>query len=162
MKAKYLFAIIGLMFISVLTMSFSNDKNVDVVPNEDNTIFVENLSNHAITTISNDGFEVMHETIGIYLAKDSSLEFIVKESHVNLKTLVVTDIYRSDSHKITFTYSLTSGATCYWTSPDGSMVSVIDTQGPTSMVSYYDSSGNLTRRYFTSDSAARSACAMMQ
>lgn len=106
--------------------------------------------------------EVFDQTLLIYKERNASFKFIEEKSFLDTKTNTVVDVYQLDNNKtLTVEYNLAFNNSCWWSTSNGT-VSVIDTAGPGAVVTYYDTSGNVTKRYVTSDAAARDVCAMMK
>jgi hypothetical protein len=139
---KFFFALIGIFLLSTSTQA--------------STFTITDESTNAVSFIHVDD-NLTDETLQIYLNE----EFTFESSYLELKTNKIVDTYVMENKTLTVIYNLGFNNNCWW-STSNSTVSIIDITGPGAVVTYYDTNGNITKRYVTSDAAARDGCAMMK
>lgn len=148
--------------MAVCLLSFTVEANVPVNDDQPIITVVDRTTGSEVTIQPILDVYLLDETLDVYRQKNVSFEFIKAKSFLDIKTNTVVDVYQLDNNKtLTVEYNLAFNNSCWWSASNGT-VSVIDTAGPGAVVTYYDTSGNVTRRYVTSDTAARDVCAMMK
>lgn len=148
--------------MAVCLLSFTVEANVPVNHDESTITIVDETTGSEVTIQPIFDVYLLDETLDVYRQKNASFEFIKAKSFLDIKTNTVVDVYQLDNNKtLTVEYNLAFNNSCWWSTSNGT-VSVIDTAGPGAVVTYYDTSGNVTKRYVTSDTAARDVCAMMK